>query len=835
MREKELRFALVCFGGISLAIYIHGVTKEILKLARASKAFHFSPDPRAESKQAYIYPNEDVTDVIDTELVYFDILKSLAPDLELRVIVDTIAGASAGGMNSIFLGRALAHDLNMDHLRDHWLHEADVSRLVGEKKPPGRLEKMFTKPLINMFSNRFMVDVQLKEKVRTKLPALLNIWNLKPPFDGKHLLGLIYRGLDRMGDGSRHSLLPRGHQLDLFVTLTDYHGFRRNIPINDPPMIEEREHRHRLRFSYFKGLFTSVPEDSFSDFEKKDLPGLSFASRATACYPGAFPPAQLREVDHFLKEQGQEWTEKDNFLKANFKEYRQAGLDPHKTSFLDGSILNNKPFDQVITAIHGRPAFRKVDRRIVYIDPNPEELAIKPTGAPPSLLNTIKGALSDIPMNQPMHDDLMEVQALNQQVRIIKTVVDSIKPNVEALVKEISASDAKREVTADDIRSWRNLANARSVKDAGFSYEGYARLKVRNCLARLTLIIGDICDCPSGSERRRHVFSILQCWAYQDEIDFSGLYGHLLKEANAQSKILSWVSELFDRHKDDTALPAWARFLIGFDVSYHKRRLQFMIQELNKLYGEHDLNVQALDQLKGDFYKILQKLDKLGDSSFVTEEAKTAIRNVFGQLLNEPFDDNPQSETNICSLTTRKAELHDALELLARDLNLDRFRAMTDNLIARQNNIPWRDTVGHELTVSYLGFAFWDVITFSIMGSKDLGEFNEILVNRISPNDGSVLKKDENEMPLRGTAMRSFGAFFSRTDRENDYLWGRLNGAERLIDILANQASLEHLDARVDVRALKKRAFLAILETEKEHLTEVPDLFEDLKARIEAL
>ena len=835
MREKELRFALVCFGGISLAIYIHGVTKEILKLARASKAFHFSPDPNADSKQRYIYPNEDVTDLTDTEPVYFDILKSFAPDLELRVVIDTIAGASAGGMNSIFLGRALAHDLNMDHLRDHWLHEADVSRLVGEKKPPGRLDKLFTKPLINMFSNRFLADVQLKEKVRQKLPALLNIWSLKPPFDGKHLLGLIYRGLDRMGDGSRHSLLPRGHQLDLFVTLTDYHGFQRYIPINDPPIIEEREHRHRLKFSYFKGLFTSVPEDSFSDFEKKDLPALSFASRATACYPGAFPPAQLREVDHFLKDLGQTWTEKDNFLKANFDDYRQAGLDPHKTSFLDGSILNNKPFDQVIDAIHGRPAFRKVDRRIVYIDPNPEQLSIKLSGAPPSLLNTIKGALSDIPMNQPMHDDLMEVQALNQQVRIIKTVVDSIKPNVEALVKEISASDMNGEVTADDIRSWRNLANARSVKDAGFSYEGYARLKVRNCLARLTRIIGDICDCPSGSEQRRHVFSILQCWAYQDEVIFSGLYGHLLREASTSSKLLDWVSELFDRHKGETDLPAWAQFLVSFDVSYHKRRLQFMIQELNKLYGEHDLNVQALDQLKGDFYKVLQHIEKLDDSSFVSDPTRNVIKETFCALLQQPFDDNPTSEMNICSLATGKKGLSVALDMLAQDLSLDKYRAMTDNLIAEQNNMPWQETVGHELTVSYLGFAFWDVITFSVMGARDLGEFNEILVNRISPNDGSVLKKDQKEMPLRGTAMRSFGAFFSRADRENDYLWGRLNGAERLIDILANQAALEHLDNRIDVKALKKRAFLAILETEKEHLSEVPELFEELKARIEAL
>ena len=38
MREKELRFALICYGGISLAVYMHGITKEVWRLAAASRA-----------------------------------------------------------------------------------------------------------------------------------------------------------------------------------------------------------------------------------------------------------------------------------------------------------------------------------------------------------------------------------------------------------------------------------------------------------------------------------------------------------------------------------------------------------------------------------------------------------------------------------------------------------------------------------------------------------------------------------------------------------------------------------------------------------------------------
>jgi hypothetical protein len=35
MRQKELRLALVCYGGVSLAVYMHGITKEVWHLARA--------------------------------------------------------------------------------------------------------------------------------------------------------------------------------------------------------------------------------------------------------------------------------------------------------------------------------------------------------------------------------------------------------------------------------------------------------------------------------------------------------------------------------------------------------------------------------------------------------------------------------------------------------------------------------------------------------------------------------------------------------------------------------------------------------------------------------
>ena len=47
--ERELRLALVCYGGVSLAVYMHGITREILKLIRASRAYHALPEDKAST------------------------------------------------------------------------------------------------------------------------------------------------------------------------------------------------------------------------------------------------------------------------------------------------------------------------------------------------------------------------------------------------------------------------------------------------------------------------------------------------------------------------------------------------------------------------------------------------------------------------------------------------------------------------------------------------------------------------------------------------------------------------------------------------------------------
>jgi hypothetical protein len=100
LKEKELRIALICFGGVSLAVYMHGISKEILKLVRASSVLHSMPDRTERSKATFLDKVDRKNPEYDTDAIYFEPLRDIGRTLELRVIVDIVAGASAGGITS---------------------------------------------------------------------------------------------------------------------------------------------------------------------------------------------------------------------------------------------------------------------------------------------------------------------------------------------------------------------------------------------------------------------------------------------------------------------------------------------------------------------------------------------------------------------------------------------------------------------------------------------------------------------------------------------------------------------------------------------------------------
>jgi hypothetical protein len=136
------------------------------------------------------------------------------------------------------------------------------------------------------------------------------------------------------------------------------------------------------------------------------------------------------------------------------------------------------------------------------------------------------------------------------------------------------------------------------------------------------------------------------------------------------------------------------------------------------------------------------------------------------------------------------------------------------------------------LILAYLGFPFYDIATLPLLQGEGLDEFDAVKVDRISPDDATAIRSGGAAATLKGIQFNSFGAFFSRAYRENDYLWGRLHGADRLIDILVSTLPEGARFPQAAVAELKRDAFRAILEEERPRLTQIGPLFDELQREI---
>jgi len=743
LREKELRIALVCFGGISLAIYMHGVTKEILELVRASSALHAIADRSRRAKAAFFSGDDRSDPEYDTEGVYFELLREIGRDVEMRVVVDIIAGASAGGINGTMLARALSHDLPMNALRDLWLDNADVTILLAPDARAGTWSKWFLKPFLWAMTRTGSFRAVTDMEVRQKLSLFVRSRWFKPPLDGRVMARLMYDAVVSMGaaKSSRASLLPSGQSLDLFVTLTDYYGYQQLVQIHDPPLIYERDHHHVLHFTYRRHSNGEVE----SDFDLDNAPGLAFAARATSSFPGAFPPARIVEMNEVVLQRNGSWPRRAEFIAKSFPNHLRAGIDPTTVSFLDGSVLNNRPFQEAISAIHGRPAFREIDRRLVYIDPHPVPAVLPRQHVVPGFFAMLRGALSDIPSSQPVIDELTRVIEFNEQVRRLRAIVDSARPHINQLVGKVVTTTFDRPISSEELRAWREQVNSHVARDAGFAYQAYVRLKLASVRAFGAELIVKLRGVPAQSPLSRVVSEIIDAWALHKGIVYE----------RAESEVLEFESQTAEH------LPAWVKYLLAFDVKYRVRRMHFLITGQNRLYQLIDedrfagLDPLVIDQLKREFYGRLDALRRREDAGFYSREVRELAADIF------PAAPSGAEVRHLEAYAASFVEQHIAkldrlIEQLAVEIDLNASTREIDDLLASLDPAEWHPEARREVLVNYLGFPFWDVLTFPMTRAREMGELNEILIDRISPQDARTLSGFDGVESLKGIAIRPF-------------------------------------------------------------------------------
>ncbi|MDB5694265.1 MAG: patatin-like protein [Alphaproteobacteria bacterium] len=764
MREKELRLALICYGGISLAVYMHGITKEVWRLARASRAFH-AREPESGGSEA----------------VYRRLLQAMADQcgLELRVLVDILTGASAGGINAIFLADAIATGRSLEPLTDLWLEVADVDRLID---PGVSAVSRFAKAAAAMPFAWAMarrgdtvdrtVEPAHREEVRTKLANFLRARWFAPPFSGSGFTELLLGAFDAMAAGpAGPPLLPAYQPLDLFVTVTDFHGHPERLRLHSPPEVTEREHRITLSFRKEAGVECRLAEQT----------DLVFAARATASFPGAFPPFQAGELDAVLAKQHRSWPGRETFLARVLPRHAAIG-DAESAVLIDGSVLANAPFRPAIAALRRRPARREVDRRFVYIDPKPGARAMRSAESgrqePPGFFATIFGALSDIPREQPIRDNLEAIEGRSARIRRLTRIVEAMRPEVEAAIERAFGTTIfLLRPTAKRLAGWRARAHLLAARGAGFAYAGYGQLKLSNVVEE----IADALFRLSGEgDRARHERLRQKIW---DAVRARGLTDpNMVASAGAT--------------------PEMILFLRSFDLSYRVRRLRFLTRRLSAMEEPDDAPRQALRGAREAAYDFLARYQAAAE----------------GAAASPAFADP-------------EAAPERALEALAALLDLKRIDDAADERMAGiLAEFPKAER--RSLILAYLGFPFYDIATLPLLQGEGLDEFDPVKVDRISPEDATAIREGGSAATLKGIQFNSFGAFFSRAYRENDYLWGRLHGADRLVDIVVSALPEGMHLAPGLVATLKRDIFRAILAEEKERLTAVQPLFEELAREV---
>jgi patatin-related protein len=750
--RRELRLALVLYGGVSLCIYMHGTTKEIHRLVKASATLTAGLGEQGSPSEA----------------VYGKLLRRMAETdregVRTEVVVDIIAGTSAGGINGVFLAKALAHNLNQDGLRDLWMRLGDIGWLLrGWRRLPAVVRAPF---------------------VLARLP-------FKAPLRGGEMSEQLHRALASMDDraptpSTIATLVPEAGALELFVTMTDFYGYDRQVAIGDPKIVHDDQHRHVFRF------FSGEQGDTFAG---NGNVALAFAARATSCFPGAFAAVSRRSFYGDLPPDA--GAIEDSF----FRIYALSGADVDETYFIDGGVLDNRPFDLAIKAIRAKPADVDVERKLLYLDPDPAPPTGRAPAVSPGTIPSLTGSVSGLPRKQPILDSLLEVDRLNARVREVRDVIELSFAHVTAQVESAVAGALVGASDAATLSARQDQLHAVAREDTGGAYAVYVRARIAGVVGNLARTACAVCDYPAESNQAMLVAAVLHQWA-----EDRGLFADALPPSEAQ-----------------------LAFLRGLDVEYGQRRARFALAGINWWYEKAPEpgypTRSQLDAVKRRLWSAVGELRAALADGAAQLSAELAACFPEGEITSfirqSGLDAVTWTQLKGAAVDRFTATLADRLRPTLDGFDLDLHR----DLLALTGE--WSAERRHDLFVRYLGFPFWDVQLYPLQSVIGAGERDAIEVIRMSPLDAGLLKPKEGSK-LKGSSFGHFGAFFKRAWRESDYLIGRLDGAERLITLLLGESHPERAQ-------WCGRAFLAILEEEEPALKTAAALIAELRKQAREL
>lgn len=303
MTDHEVRIALVLNGGVSLAVWMGGVTHELDLIRRASGPAGAPP----------AQPYDEVLAERWRELCH-------SGDERRRVVVDVIAGTSAGGLNGSLLATAISNGSTLDPDGEHgpWLRQKWVglgSLEVGKLVPSAGV-----KPSSVLDGGYF-----LKE------------------------LDSLIKGVAEAGETGAQEAVT------LFVTASGLGVQQFEATDAAGQCFVVPDHRYLFRFTSEQTATYDGLTRTFSVAERNELTNtklLALAARASASFPAAFAP--VRETPKL----------------ADSPPRLQPTTAAPGAWLVDGGVLDNAPFGPVLDVVARRPVAGRASRYVLYVVPS---------------------------------------------------------------------------------------------------------------------------------------------------------------------------------------------------------------------------------------------------------------------------------------------------------------------------------------------------------------------------------------------------------------------------------------------------------------------------------
>lgn len=750
----ETRISLVLYGGVSLAVYMSGACKELLSVVRAG------------SEQV---PDEDLSPV---EREYRRICQSGGTDRQpRRVVVDVLSGSSAGGLNALFLAKALAHGGNLDGLRKVWYEEAGLHELMAG------------------------ID---KGRMAEPPKALL---------DGPKFHEILYDALSDLSDQAKR-IDPDSEDgrlvdaVDCFVTTTDLRGVAETVRLDTEGTMEIQELRRRAVF-HFVDRRPSQNRPRETQLDDGHDAVLAFAGRATSAHPAALYPANWHQVEAGRDRRSNRDHDLKRFLSPRLHP-EEGYLDLENRWYTDGGAMDNKPFKYAMAPVRNRRAEIPVDRKVLFVEPDPvAELDQWQDTAPPNLLSYTVGTYG-LARSEDIREDIAELAAKNDAVARLNSALNGLFQRSEAEIRAALLDRLDPAYPDRDRLTARRLAEA--VLDAGYS----------RFAPDSTAIDGVV---GTWINQSREEFGAARGWGAvaQEDYRWRTVVSQLVRtalsvgetpadpalvarlSAPVKERIEAWIEQ---RNGDVPNIQRVGLALL--DVDYRLRRFTLIEHLLSKIqrtvidkpsptpedFRHFDQCVKLRRTVNTLYFDLSDYVDRQRKLDLVGGHRRLSDQELLEYLESEDFDRRIEQTVEELSYPLGRSSDDGREAILTADLD--------DQLLLRAAD-------------AWVNYGDYDQLILPLEDAAN-SKFETVDAVRVSPLDARMLVDEccpiAGRRKLGGNALAHFGGFLDENWRLNDITWGRLDTAEVVVTrILKGSAD--------DVRRVQ-RALLIELATEIE-------------------